>query len=369
MAPRAVAAPGALSNPYISSSSQAGSERGGARVLVLPIRFTGKLSAADRRQLEGDVLDGLRRAEFEVIEGAELDGIPARELECDTPACGRRLAERSRADYLVQARVVIKDRDYALKLSLVDGSSGEQVAQTEGGCEICGIAEASSLVSSGAATLRTKLDAIASGPTRFSLDVQPRGAQVWIDGELIGSSPLETVVEPGAHRVKISHPGYVTVEREMTFVRGVRESSNIMLAKQVATKVVHGAWGWTALGLGVAGLAVGVTFVGLHGKDYKLQCDSASGDRDSAGNCRYIWNSQWAGLGGAVAGAALASVGIILIVRRSKALAAAGSPGRTRASLGAGREFARQRAADARPGQFSLNFEFSSHQLRLSGRF
>lgn len=57
----------------------------------------------------------------------------------------------------------------------------------------------------------------------------PRGAQVTLDGRILGASPVETSAAPGHHEVTLERPGYLTVSTEFEIPRGaddytVRES-------------------------------------------------------------------------------------------------------------------------------------------------
>src|SRR5690606_31464176 len=105
-----------------------------------------------------------------------------------------------------------------------DGRSGQPVARSQQSCEICGIADAGALLQTAAATLRTKLDALTQSPASLSIASSPGGAMVTVDGEVVGTTPLERQVLTGKHVLRVSKDGYITVEREVTFVEGIAET-------------------------------------------------------------------------------------------------------------------------------------------------
>jgi hypothetical protein len=292
------------------------------RAAIIPLSVEGELSDADRAALTEELVGGLQRGNFDIVTPDAVQAAKADAVECDKPRCFEQIAEATDATHVVRTKIVVRDRDYDVEIELYDGRTGASLARTSEGCEICGIADAGNLVNSGAATLRTKLDALAKGPSTLTLTSSPDGAEVRIDGEIAGVTPLERPVVPGKRVLRVSKEGYIAVEREVTFVEGVSEQLTFELDK-VPSRLPSRPWGWVSLGVGIGGVAAAVAFAVLGGKDppvaYKLGDSCRGMNVDADGDCRRVWNTEWHVLGFGLAGAALTTLGIaILLNTRAK---------------------------------------------------
>ena len=228
----------------------------------------------------------------------------------------------------MRAAVTVRDRDYSVKVELV-GADGKRLAQTEDGCEICGVVDASGLLDSAAATLRLKLDALSKGPSALKLSSDPKGAIVTIDGEIAGTTPFEQPVIPGKHLIRVSQTGYISIEREVTFVEGVNEDLNFSLEK-LPSRLPGRRWGYVSLGVGIVALAGGIGFAILDDRPFKLggNCNdtySGNGDPDfnnipgdqsitGSPECAKLWRTEPISIPLAIAGGALLTLGIAILV-------------------------------------------------------
>jgi len=295
----------------------------GATVAVLPLEVEGELSDADRDALATQLVDGLERGAFGVVRPEAVLSASPKAAGCTDSKCLSKIASESSATHVLRARVTVVDRDYMVALELYDGRSGDSLAKTDEGCEICGITDAGALMETAAATLRTKLDALAKGPSTLSITSTPEGAEVLLDGEIIGVTPLVRPVVPGKAVIRVSKEGFIAIEREVQLVEGVAESLTFELEK-VPSRLPSRPWGWVSLGVGVAalGTAVAFAYLGATEQEYKLGGDTANGcfrNEDSSGNCKYVWNTEWHALGLGIAGGALTTLGIaILLNSRAK---------------------------------------------------
>ena len=68
-----------------------------------------------------------------------------------------------------------------------------------------------------------------------------------------------------------------------------------------------------AIPAAVAVAAAGITMLALDGRPYKRRC--GEGDIDLAGNCRYLFDTDWGGGVALAAGAALITAGVMLLLR------------------------------------------------------
>ncbi len=334
----------AMEPPPQEAAAAPAAEARGARAAILPLVVDGELSEADTEQLSAELVEGLQRGDFGVVGPDEvLKRSPGAE-DCAKERCLESIAADTGASHVVRARVTVQDRDYDVFVELFDGSSGASLAKTEEGCEICGVADAGNLVASAAATLRTKLDALAKGPSTLTISSDPAGAEVRLDGDIIGVTPLERPVIAGKRVVRVTKEGFIAVEREVTFVEGVSEKVSFELEK-VPSRLPSRPWGWVSLGVGVASLGAAIAFgvLGATEAEYKFRGDSNRNgcfrDVDDDGNCKYVWNTEWHALGFGIAGGALTTLGIAVLLnsRARKKASRESAPGRAKGKREASR--------------------------------
>ncbi len=298
-----------------------------ARLAVLPLKISGEMSGADRDDLTAALVMGFERGSFSVIAPAEVvakGGVPD---TCTDPACIIGVATRTGAEFVAIPTINVDDRDFSIEVGLYNGSTGERAAVSQDSCEICGVVDASGLLDSAAATLGQKLDALSKGPATLVLSATPEGAVVLVDGELIGTVPIDTPIPPGKHVIRVSQDGFIPTEREITFVKGVQEELNINLERMPSALPGRG-WGWVSLSVGVLSLggAVGLTL--LDDRPFRVggRCSTETPDPDANvmegpdGElvCKDLWNTRWGALSAGVAGAALTTLGVLVLVDNFK---------------------------------------------------
>ena len=302
------------------------------KAAILPVRIDGEVSETDRAALTGELVDGLRRGQFAVVAPKDVGDVG----QCQDPKCVKSVGSKTGASHVVRARVEVVDRDYKVEVELLDAKSGESIARSSEGCEICGIVDAGAIVSTAAATLRTKLDALAKGPSTLSVVSDPTGAEVRIDGEVVGQTPLDRPVVPGKRVLRVSKEGYIAIEREVTFVEGVQESVSFELDK-VPSRLPPRPWGWVSLGVGIASIGGAVAFAVLRDRPYELGGACDGDNRDADGDCRRVWNTEFHVLGFALAGGALTTLGVaILLNSKSRRAQKRSKKSKASAKLGVG---------------------------------
>jgi len=305
----------------------------GSKLAILPLTIEGNLGDSDRAELTKALTAGLERGNFSIVGPDQVLAFDARAGSCDNAVCYQNIARRTGAAYVVRAVVIVKDRDYTVKVELVAGADGKRLAATQDGCEICGVVDATGLIDSAAATLRLKLDALSKGPAAVKLASDPLGAIITIDGEVVGETPLERPVVPGKHLIRVSEEGYISIEREVTFVEGVNEDLNFTLEK-LPSRLPGRRFGYVSLGFGIAALGGAIGFAILDDKPYKLggKCaDPYSGDPNDPYNsipgeesitglpeCEKLWRTEPFSIPLAVAGGALLTLGIAILVNSRK---------------------------------------------------
>ncbi|MCA9698145.1 MAG: PEGA domain-containing protein, partial [Myxococcales bacterium] len=218
---------------------------------------------------------------------------------CAKAGCMKTIASKTGADYIVRTVMTIADRDYTVTVELYD-AEGNLIVTSSDGCEICGVADVGTLLDAAAATLRSKLEALDSGPASVTVTSTPEGADVTLDGQPFGVTPLDKSIIPGDHTIMVSKDGYISVQEKRTFVEGTRESLSYALDK-VPNRLPKRPYGWAALSIGVLSLGGAVaTATAIHGKlPYRRNnaCDQADPSKyDAQGDCVLLWDTMAASL-------------------------------------------------------------------------
>lgn len=306
----------------------------GPKLAMLPLKVDGSLSESDQAELTRALIGGLQRGNFTVTPPEQVIAMDSSAATCDSAGCYRTIAAKTGSAYVIRVVVVVKDRDYTIQAELL-GADGNRLAETADGCEICGVVDASGLIDSAAATLRLKLDALAKGPASVKLESDPKGAIVTIDGQIAGTTPLSRPVVPGKHLIRVDAEGYISIERQVTFVEGVNEDLAFTLEK-LPSRLPGRRWGFVSLGVGVVALGGAIGFGILDEKPFKVggNCSDAymNGDGDGDFNyipdgqnsitgspeCAKLWRTEPIAIPLAVVGGALLTLGIAILVNSRK---------------------------------------------------
>jgi hypothetical protein len=291
------------------------------KIVVLPLRIDGQVDEAARTRWTEGLRGGLSRGSLTVVPDAEVR--PYLEGSCDRQACYDKVRANTGATHIVRPTVVIKNRDYLLKLDLLEASTGKVLMSNEDRCEICGTEEVAGLLDSQGALLQTRLAAQGKGPAVLMLDTRPSGALVLVDGEVVGTTPLERPVLEGPHKIRVSLDGYVAEEREINFVNGVREEVSLPLQRTPGNPKTR-ALGAAGLAGGLVLVAGGITLVALDDREYP--CKDA--EMDAQGDCPDLFNTAVAGALMIGAGAILGTLGAVALHRHRGA-----KPGSKRAQV------------------------------------
>jgi len=294
-----------------------------ARLALIPVAIDGVVDEGADERLLTNLRKGFARGAFGLVDQAIVASLAPD--GCDK-SCVNALRDEQAVDYAVQTRIKVDDRDYIVEVDLVATEDASVVASTSDRCDLCGLAEVGQLLEAQTAVLRRKLEDLVRGPPVIVVDTVPSGALIFIDNELVGTSPLERPMIEGEHIVRVMLDGYVADEREVNLVSGVRETLDLELKRTPETRKFR-AIGWAALGLGIPTLGAGVTLLALHGR-YSGDCNGMLTIYDADGNaltgtnpelepltCPTVFESRW-GAGAALAGgAALLTTGILLLLR------------------------------------------------------
>ncbi|MEQ8231528.1 MAG: PEGA domain-containing protein [Gammaproteobacteria bacterium] len=129
---------------------------------------------------------------------------------------------------------------------------GELHGQTPATLELLAGRRVIELVQPGYKTWRQTLAVIPGQPIRLgevvlapadgelALASEPPGANVTVDGEFRGRTPLTLALAPGAdHRVRLLKEGYTAHEADVALASGARETRSITLAPELATLILE----------------------------------------------------------------------------------------------------------------------------------
>jgi len=185
----------------------------------------------------------------------------------------------------------------------------------------------------------------------LTLDSNVPGAEVSLDGEPWGRTPVTRMLKPGKHEVHIAHVGYYPVDRWVTVEAGKTTRDLVRLVAVPGAEAVAVAppetsaptaaggfrvpvAGWVALGVGLAaGTAGAVLAVSAHNNENQLLAgynpvrDSYQGFRSQAVTGQN--QATWANVCFGIAGAGLLTWGVLTWIASS-------APAEPRASVGVG---------------------------------
>lgn len=277
----------------------------GIRVVLLPRREGDALPASIDAALRESLRDGLRSAGAAPVQPNAVDL-----STCSDAACLGRLRAAYGVRFAVRATLAVVDRDYTLKLELLD-TSAAVVAVYDERCALCGLTEARARLTEGATRLlRSRTPAAAPTPTLLQISTDPPGAELTLDGTALGRAPRSPTVSPGPHTLEARAPGHHPATQTLGARDGQTLAVHLHLAPEPREPRLRAPA--TLLGLGIPILTTGVALVALDGRH--RCCD------------RPPLETTWPGAALVLAGTALTSIGAVLLHqtitrRRAKARA------------------------------------------------
>jgi hypothetical protein len=286
------------------------------RVALLRFEFQGRVPEVSQVWLTERLVEGMGIAGFEVSAGevlkSALETGPALE-SCRDERCYRLIAGRLALDYLVIATLKIAERNYEMKVNLVAGRDGRVAGEETGRCELCGIQEVGAKLITMGQALRTYVDAGRPAPARLTVQSQPSGASVTIDGRAAGETPLSIELPPGAHDLALSASGHAASRKKISLAAGVSEILSIDLLPlygapgPVPRFIPWQPIGWAAVVVGVATAAAGGVVLYFDGT--KVECPAPMPMGECTRNMKILAGALF-GAGGT----AVAMGGLLLIL-------------------------------------------------------
>ena len=277
----------------------------------------------DRVAVAGVTVHGMTKSWAPKLQTRFGDGLEAGgfspillDAACRDATCARTGA--GGAKYVVTSTIEASGRDYAITVQLLDAASGDAVATWAESCDTCGFAELAETVEAVGARAREALESVADTPASLEVASSPRGARVSVDGEHVGTTPLELELTPDPHEIVVQARGRVPHRRRISLASGQLASIDVHLAPEARTQSERDrirrltvALGSTSVAGGVIGLATGIALLAIHAKPMAGKCTSDVIDDD--GDCKFLHDTQ-------VGGAVSTTLGAVLLVGGATAI-------------------------------------------------
>lgn len=300
--------------------------RTSVRVGVLPLVIAGDVAPEigdARDRLSRRVLDALADPSLSAVNLESTSAGDGASPYCSDAVCWQSLANQHSVSHFVVVVVHHNDPDYAVEARLVDGRTGVDVGTVTDTCDLCGLTELGEHVGDVSAKLHRELQSTLVPPPVLVVASAPPGATVHLDGEIVGTTPLEHASVAGTHDLEIRRAGHVTERMRVDLVDGTRRTIDAHLrpvpaaaapvrsTPDNAARAVLGS-GIAAMLAGAGGIGGGTAMLLMH--DGPVASDCGGENVDALGRCKYLHDTRGGGIAVTVVGASLLVAGVALTV-------------------------------------------------------
>lgn len=286
------------------------------RIGLLGVTLTEELEEADPAEFEAIIIRAFSEVGVQSLTTAEVarrSGMNAEQLlDCMTAECVSRLAASSDVNLVVSAEISGSLQIYTMTLEATS-AGGRRLGQRDGSCDLCSRAEALVALQSTATALANELPTTGT----CTLVVTPDTASITVNGEESRAGTLE--LPPGVANIVVSADGYQEERREVDIALGEELSVTIDLPRLDGDD--NGGREPTSSrrlgGLGIAGvtlLGAGAIASGIGIGLLTLDDDCAGGERDTAGQCEFIYSTLAGSISSIAAGGAAMIAGVVLLI-------------------------------------------------------
>lgn len=291
-----------------------------ASVLALSAPHEGAAGLA-AVEVRGEVSEGwarrLREAADDGISRAGLTVSPVARPACDEPGCWVAVAQEHGLSRVIDVVVEVEGHAYAVRIRILRGDDGEPLATVAETCNPCAVEEAAEMVAASFARTRFELDRLRSAPASLRVTTTPDGAILRLEGRIVGRSPYEGLVSAGTLVLEAELAGFQPASRSVALAPDARERVHLVLEPVARPRPrPRMAVGAGLLGAGGALAIAGGVLVGIDSRPWRGRCSGRDVDVD--GDCRFLYDTLSPGAVLVAAGAALATTGVVLVVRASK---------------------------------------------------
>ncbi len=141
------------------------------------------------------------------------------------PSCVARKLGGLKLDRVVAGSLNRDDRNYLVRLQLIDLEKGDVIAEIDRSILIASRRLSQDITAAVPRMLRGEREA--RGTLKLSANV--KNVSVTIDGEFAGQTPLSTPLKPGKHEVKLEKKNYLGVTRLVTVEPGAVTQEDVRL--------------------------------------------------------------------------------------------------------------------------------------------
>lgn len=254
--------------------------------------------------------------------------------ECRKRKCALEATEQTGSEYALLLQLNQEERDggqnWQLATSLFDASMADTAGAVEQRCNGCTVSQASATLAEALRQLLLQGTMRPRGTVEISST--PSGAEVWLAGHKLGSTPFKRPVWTGAHDLFLRHSGFADKKIPLVVEEGkVTTIATILIVGSSDTPVVESApaqkpaapaesssrprprWrlavGGAAIGAGVLLSGLGISALVVQG-----QCIESANPFPAPAPCPAVFNTRGAGAGLLTVGLGLAVGGSILIL-------------------------------------------------------
>jgi PEGA domain len=295
-----LAAPARADGPAEASAAPA--------VAIIHIDITGDYSPDLMEQIDAALVRALAGVGFSGVSHesvqAEFRGQPGL-ADCQTPDCLQKLPEHLGTSQFLRLRVEASSAIYEFELLLLvaEGEGGGVKERRKDTCPVCTSEEFIDRVSDNVRALMQPFQ-----PVPVTLESQPAGARLTIDGRELGSAPFSGKLAPGSHRVRAVLAGHLDAEQVIEVAAGPADAPqrfDIGLTAgpsggggEVDGGSAWGMWKWPTAIAAVGAVAVGGYWLSIDG-------DCSTDPEVSGGECELKYGTQGQGIAAVGVGAAL----------------------------------------------------------------
>jgi hypothetical protein len=219
-----------------------------------------------------------------------LDSLPDADIEklvdcflTDDERCARGVVAAAGVDHLLFVMVQVNEEDLVQLTGSLYAGDGRPLASEHTQCPDCRVESLTRTAEQLVARLWRAVEPVAA----LKVTSTPAGATVEVDGKVVGLTPIEVDIDPGAHEIRVALAGYAPATRSVAPVAGSTQ--------EVTVELERGGGGggrgggilpWIVIGAGAAVMITGGVLVGIdedappldpNGPEKKRYFDSALG--------------------------------------------------------------------------------------------
>jgi hypothetical protein len=299
-----------IAGAFLASHAHADGPPGAAAapgVAVIRIDITGDHPPGLMKQLDGALVSALANVGFSGIAHesvqASIEGKPGL-ADCASADCLRQLPPLLGANQFLRLRVEASSSIYEFEILLLvaDDQGGSIKERRTGSCPVCTSDELIDQVSKEVGALMKPFQ-----PVPVTIDSQPAGASLILDGRELGRAPFSGTLSPGSHQVRAVLDGHLAAEQAIEVAAGASgEPQRFEIGLTAAPSGGGGGgagggfgmWKWPTAVAAVAAVAVGGYWVSIQG-------DCVDEPVSDGGECKELYDTQIQGIVSIGAGAAL----------------------------------------------------------------